>query len=114
MKRDPSSGSTSLAAPSTYVGSLLLYVTNYTLTHNLGSIPVFRAYYEPFGDGVVWPPMGTRSAGETINPRNTLVTGPGLFVYPTTTTIQFQLYYSANTLTGTFPLYYIVYKDYQV
>lgn len=113
MKRDPSSGSTNMAAPVTPAYTLQgLFVTNFTVTHNLGFVPLFRLGYEPFADGVIWPPMGSRLGGGAINPRNTAATGPGLIAWPTTTTLKIQLFYNANTLTGTFPVTYTIYKDF--
>jgi hypothetical protein len=114
MKRDTSSGSTSLASPTVSAYSGYLYVTNFTVTHNLGFIPVFRVYYEPFGDGVIWSAMGTRLSQQVPNPLNGSQFGPGLIAYPTTTTIQIQLFFKTNALTGTFPVYFVIYKDYTI
>lgn len=114
MKRDPSSGSTNMAAPTTSAYSGYIYIHNFEVNHNLGYIPVFRAYYEPFGDGVVWGPMGTRLGGSVVNPNNNSQTGPGLICYPTTTQVVFQLFYTTNVLTGTFPVYWVIYQDYQI
>jgi hypothetical protein len=116
MKRDPSSGSTPLAGPSTPAYSGYLYETNYTVTHNLGFIPLVRTYYEPFGDGVIWPGyMGTRLTTDVPNPRNTSANGPGMIAWPTTTTLQIQLFYFNNSLAGnSYPVYWVIYKDYQL
>lgn len=114
MKRDPSSSSTNLAKPSTSAYSGYIYTTNYTVTHNLGFIPMFRVYYEPFGDGVIWPAMGNRLTQGAINPLIPANTGPGLIAWPTTTTLNLQLFYGTNTLTGPFPVYWVIYQDYQI
>lgn len=114
MKRDASSISANLDAPVTSAYSGSLYVTNYTVTHNLGFVPVFRIYYEPFGDGVIWPAMGTRLSQNAINPRSPGSTGPGLIASPTTTTLNLQLFYGTNALTGTYPVYWVIYKDYAI
>jgi hypothetical protein len=114
MKRDASSGSSTMAAPTTSAYGGYIYITNKTITHNLGFIPVLRAYYEPFGDGVIWPAMGQRLSQSVVNPLNTAVTGPGLICWPTTTTLTLQLFYGTNHLTGPFPVYWVIYKDYQL
>ena len=114
MKRDSSSGSTAVAAPVTSAYGGLLYVTNVTITHNLGFIPAYRVYYEPFIDGVIWPSLGTRLIGNATNPLNNGVTGPGLVSWPTSTQLNLQLFYTTNGLTGTYPVYYVIYKDYTI
>lgn len=113
LKRDPSSGSTNMAAPVTPAYTLEgLFVTNFTVTHNLGFVPLVRVAYEPFADGIIWPPMGSRLGGFAVNPTNTAAKGPGLIVWPTSTTLQLQLFFNANTLIGTFPTYFTIYKDF--
>jgi hypothetical protein len=106
-----------MAAPSTgafVFGSPQLYVTNLTIPHNLGYAPVFRFYYEPFNDGIIWPPLTDRSQGEAFNPSNNAVTGPGLIAWVDSTNLYLQLFYPNNTLTGTFPVYWVIYKDFQL
>lgn len=114
MKRDPSSGSTSLGPPKTSAYSGYLYTTSYTVTHNLGYTPLFRAYYEPFGDGIIWPPMGTRIGQSVVNPNNTSQTGPGMIVYPNTAQIIIEIFYGSNTLTADYPVYWVIYQDYTI
>lgn len=112
MKRDVSTGSTSLAAPvtSAYGGSV--YVTNYTFSHTLAMNPTFRVLYEPFKDGVIWPAMGSRQIGSVSNPNNLSQSGPGLIAWPGTNQITIQLFYFTNSLTGTYPVYFVPYRDY--
>lgn len=112
MKRDTSTGSQSVAAPVTseYLG--LIFVTRTVITHNLGFVPYFSLFYEPFKDGVVWEPLGTRNGAEAINPRNTSITGPYLLGWADTTTLTIEIGYNTNTLTGTYPIYYVIYRDY--
>jgi hypothetical protein len=115
MKRDPSTGSASLAAPVTSAYSGSLFVTNFTVTHNLGFVPMFRVYMEPFKDGTIWPPLTSRLVGESVNPLNTSgAAGPGIIAWPTSTTLQIQIFYFSNTLTGTYPVYWVIYQDYTV
>lgn len=108
MKRDPSSGSTSMAAPATNVSGY--YVTNLVITHNLGFLPVFKVGYEPFKDGIIWPPMGNRNGASITSPIDGTTRGPVLLVWPTATTLTIQLFYTDNTLTGTYPVYWDIYK----
>lgn len=114
MKQDASSGSANIAAPVTSAYSGYIFVTNYIVNHNLGYVPMYRVYYEPFKDGVIWPVLGTRFDEEAFNPQNTALTGPGLFAYATSTQLNIQIYYINNTLTGTYPIYWVIYKDYVV
>lgn len=114
MKRDVSTGSQNVAAPVTseYLG--LIFVTRTVITHNLGFVPYFSVFYEPFKDGVIWEPLGTRNGQTVNNPRNTAVLGPYCIAWPTTTTLTVEIGYKNNTLTGTYPIYYIIYKDYGI
>lgn len=114
MKRDSSSGSTSIAAPATLAFGGNVYVTQYTVTHNLGYVPFFKVFYEPFKDNVIWEPMASRNQGSAFNPRNTSTTGPYLLAWATTTTLIIELGYTNNTLTGTYPIYWVIYKDYGI
>lgn len=112
MKRDSSSGSTSIDAPSTPFS--VNYVTRHTVTHNLGYNPLFRVYYEPFGDGTIWPCLGSRIGQEANNPKNTSQTGPYCIAWVNTTTLTIEIGYGSNTLTGTYPIYWVIYKDYSL
>lgn len=107
MKRDPSSGSASVAAPATSVG-FGYYVTNYTVAHNLGYIPFFRAAYEPLKNGEIFSPIGVRGGGAPID--GTTSAYPALLCWPTTTTLTLQLFYSDNTLTGLYNIYWVIYQ----
>lgn len=113
MKRDATTGSQPVAAPVTLAYGQ--YVTQTVITHDLGIIPFFRIFYEPFKDGVIWEALGTRNQQFATNPRNQAgVTGPYLIGFPETTTLTIELGYSSNTLTGTYPIYYVIYKDYGI
>ena len=114
MKRDISTGSQNFAAPvtSVYLGSQ--YVTRVTISHGLGIVPFFSLHYEPFADGVVWEALGSRSQGRVQNPRIPANYGPYLIGWADTSNIYIELGYIANTLTGTFPVYYTIYRDYGI
>lgn len=116
LKRDVSTGSTDLAAPSTLSFGGLQYTTRYTIDHNLGYIPLFNTYYEPFKDGVIWPQgLSTRLVGSAENPTGgSPAFGPYLIAWATTTQLIIELGYVTNALTGTFPVYWIIYRDYEL
>lgn len=63
LKRHPSSGQATVAAPSTLNGATFYYEKILTIPHNLGYVPMVRVYYEPFTDGAVWPSTGSRVSG---------------------------------------------------
>jgi len=117
LKRSDASGNTRLAAPATSAFSGSLYVTNYTIPHNLGYPPVFRYYYEPFKDGVIWPPLAARSNGSAQNPTNVAQNGPGIIGWVDSVApydLHLQLFYNSNTLTGTYPVYWTIYEDFHL
>lgn len=111
MKKDPSSGTTSIAPPTTPSG--FNYVTNFTVTHNLGFVPMYKVSYEPFGDGVIWSPLAVSGGGAQVtNPLNTATNGPGLYSWVNSTQLFIQLFYFSNTLPNSYPIYWSIYKDY--
>lgn len=105
-----------MAAPSISAYTGQLKVTGAVIQHNLGYVPVFRYYYEPFRDGVIWPPLSGRLTGDAQNPTNTSQLGPGIIGWADSTNFYLQLF--SDTLdpdfTGTFPVYYVVYKDFKL
>lgn len=113
MKRF-TAGTTSIAAPVTSAYNGSLYITQYTVTHDLGYVPFFSVQYEGFQNGIIWEPLGTRLAGEAINPTNTSDTGPYCVAWADTTTMTIEIGYFANTLTGTYPIYWVIYYDYGI
>ncbi len=114
MKRASVSGSIDVAAPSTNA-YVLLYITNYPpIPHNLGYVPAFRYAYEPFKDGVIWPPLADRNGGQASNPTNTLQKGPGIIAWADETNLYIQLFYTSNALTGTYKVHYTIYRDFKL
>jgi len=108
LKRHPASGSTTVAAPSVQA-AWFNYVTTYTVPHNLGYIPLVRVYYEPYSNGKIYPATGSRISGF----------GPGLSygdiiclweIDNSNLTIYVE---SANSHTGTVPIYWVIYWDTQ-
>lgn len=114
MKRDPSSGVVNIAAPTT-----VAYVLNYvsptvSISHNLGYVPAFRVSMEPFKDGVIWPPLSGRVDGNAQNPTNTSIQGPTVIAWVDSTNLYLQLFASSNTFTGTYPVYFVIYRDFRL
>lgn len=114
MKRDTSSGATSIAAPVTAYGTGGYYRTTFSIFHDLGEIPFFRVYYEPFKDGVIYPAQGSRIEGEVQKVDNSANFGPVCFGNPTATILTIEIGFDDNTLTGTYPIYWAIYRDYQL
>lgn len=112
LKRDPSSGTTNMAAPkiSAYSGSL--FVTNLVIAHNLGYPPIFRYYYEPFGDGIIWPSLSGRIDGNAANPLNLAVSGPGIVAWVDNVNMYIQIFYSSAALNTPIPVYWVIYRDF--
>lgn len=111
MKRDLS-GSTSIAAPTTLYGTGGYYRTTFTVLHNLGTIPFFRVYYQPFKDGVIYPAQGNRIIGSIEKIDNSGSIGPICLANPTSSNLTIEVGFQNNTLTGTFPIYWVIYRDY--
>lgn len=114
MKRDSSTGTVNMAAPVTSAYGGTIFRTQQTVTHDLGYIPFFVVYYEPFLDNVVWPAMGSRLVGDATNPRSTSHFGPYLLAWADTIFLHLEIGYFTNTLTGTYPVYYNIYRDYGI
>lgn len=106
LKRHPSSGSANVDAP-TSTAAWSNYVSTYTVTHNLGYVPMVRVYYEPNADGKVYPATGRRLAasGPGINYNDIICLWE---VSSTTLTIYLE---SASSETGTRPVYWVIYFD---
>lgn len=111
MERTPICGTVQMSPPTTERYGVF-YVSDTTIAHNLGFVPFFMTYYEPFGDSVIWPNMGTRAGGSVTNPNNSSQLGPCLISWADSTNLYLELVYYTNTLTGTFPVYYITYYNY--
>lgn len=108
LKKDDSSGSQSVAAPSS-LSAWGNYVTTTVVAHNLGYIPLVRVYFESSAtDGKVYPAGGRRLAGTYLGlPANSVFC---LFEVSTTNvTIYLE---SFTTKTGSRTIYYNIYKDF--
>lgn len=112
MKRSDMSGTGTMVAPATSAYSGDLYVTNKTIPHDLGFVPQFRYYYEPFGDGIIYPDLADRGSGEAFNANNLSQSGPGIVGWADINNLYLQLFYKNNTLTGEYPVYWVIYTDF--
>ena len=117
MKRDPSSGSFELQGPATsrYFGNL--YITQHIVPHNLGYVPLFRVYYEPYRDGRVMEAFQDTAWFLPSSPNEVRITevAPTLMSWADSENLYLELNYINSTLSGlTFPIYWVIYQDYGV
>lgn len=113
LTRDNSSGSTNMSGPSVSAYSGYIFTSNLVINHNLGYVPLFRVYYEPFGDGTVFPGITLRRSQRAFNLLPTGTSdGPGMIYWADKNTVTIQLFYTdASLVNKTFPVYYVIYKD---
>lgn len=112
MKRDSTSGTTTLAAPVTAMGAGGYFRTTAIIGHSLAVVPFCRVFYQPFKDGVIYPAQGNRLVGTVQKIDGTNNFGPICLATPTSTTLTIEIGFDANTLTGSYTVYYVLYKDY--
>lgn len=106
LKRDTSSGTATIDAPATASG-YGTFVTSYTVNHNLGYIPLVRAYYEPVDNGEIYPVSGYRIGGTNIG-----IAVNGVIAFMEISTTQLTIRLESNTSkTGTREIYWVIYKD---
>lgn len=114
MKRDSSSGSDTMLGPDTLYWD---YGRDYVIEHNLGYVPIFRVYYEPFGDGKIVEAFHDSQAYVTdpLNEFGGSADGPTCWASADENNLTITLYYQDDTLQSTeFPIYWVIYKDYGV
>lgn len=104
-----------ISAPNTVSYGGNLKTSGALIHHNLGYVPVFRYYYEPFNDGVIWPPLTGRTDGNASNPIGA-GTGPGILAWAGEGGLYIQLFSSTLSadFTGVFNVYYVIYKDFAI
>lgn len=117
MKRHDSSGSANLAGPSVskYFGNL--YITQYVVNHNLGYVPLFRVYYEPYSNGRIMEAFQDTAWFLPSSPNEVRVTevAPTLMAWADEYNLYIELNFPYNTLSGNiFPTYWVIYEDYGV
>lgn len=99
--------------PNTSDGGIGFFSTK-TISHNLGYRPLVRAYYDPNGNGGIFPMMeqfnGASAGASSESPLNTVA--PFYFFVDdiSTTDVVFRTY-GGSSLGGTFSFYYRVYRD---
>lgn len=108
LKRDTSTGSTSIAAPSS-MAPYGAYVSTHTVAHNLGYIPLVRVFFENSAtDGKVYPAGGNRIA--TVYPGLTASDCYCLYdLDENNLTISLEAGYAK---TGMRTIYWVIYKDF--
>lgn len=116
MKRDKSSGHTTMLGPnqSEYFGNV--YTRELVIDHNLGYVPFFRAYYEPYQDGVLYPiVMDTDYVLSSPINDFTFFTdsAPVIAAEASENQLVLTLFFIDNSLAAIpFPVYWVIYKDY--
>lgn len=114
MKRDSSSGTTTMLGPNTSAYSGYIFTRTTIIPHGLGYLPMFRAQYEPFGDGVIWNPLTSRLSRFATDPE-THALAPGMIAWVDANNMYIQLYYSDATKAAiSYPIYYVIYKDFVI
>lgn len=115
MKKDPSSGTGTMAGPSVsqYFGNY--YTTTRVIAHNLGYVPLFRVYYEPYRDGRVMEAFQDTAYYLPTEPNGLklIEVAPTLMSYADETNLYLELCFVFNTLSGfNFNVHWTIYKDY--
>jgi hypothetical protein len=85
------------------------YVSSLTITHNLGYVPLVRAFYDPDSIGTIYPvngQSGTQTAGPTSLPF-------WFYIDDITSTQVIFKCEGFSLLSGTFPIYYRIYLDFE-
>ena len=115
MKRDAITNSIMMSGPNEgrYYNSA--YIRRVTINHNLGYVPFFRVFYEPFGDGKLFPAIYDTDYA-LPNPINTFGganAGPVMMAQADETTLELTLVYpDASKASVQYPVHYVIYKDY--
>lgn len=115
MKRDSSSGSDTMLGPNTsrFFGSF--YTRDYAINHNLGYAPMFRAFYEPYGDGRIMEIYNDTQYWLADPPNDFTGTevAPTIMALSGTNTLTLRMFFINNTLeTVSYPIYWVIYRDY--
>lgn len=111
-------GSGTMGGPNTapaYTGN---YYRIAAIPHNLGYVPFYRAFYEPYRDGRIMNAYWD-SQGWLADPPNNYAGFPGvapvLMTWADATNVYFMLEYQDGSLSGgTFVIHYVIYLDYGV
>jgi len=110
LKRDATSGTTSITAPSTLTawGN---YITTYNVVHGLGYIPQVRVFFEDSAtDGKVYPAGGRRLAGTYPGIGGT----PIFCLWEADETSLSIILESFSSQSGSRNIYWVIYKDFEI
>lgn len=116
MKRDDSSGTDIMLGPNSsfYFGNG--YIREYVINHNLGYVPFFRAFYEPYGDGHLYPVVQDSSwhLKPVINSFTDFTeTAPTIAAEADEVNLTLTLYFTDNSKAAVeYPIYWVIYKDF--
>jgi len=100
-------GETTMDKPDTLSGGF--YTSSKTISHSLGYRPLVRAYFDIDSDGTWYPPNGQRDTQTTG-----ATSMPFWFFVDSITTSAFTLRAeSFSEESGTMPVHYIVYRDFE-
>jgi hypothetical protein len=77
---------------------------------------MFRCYYEPFANNVIYPIISLPLQQKANNPTGVgSATGPGLLYWADATNVHVMLYYVSNALAAqSFPVYITSYVDFAI
>lgn len=117
MKRHSSSGSDTMLGPNTsrFFGNY--YTRDYEVTHNLGYVPLYRAYYEPFRDGKVFEAFQDTQYyfSNPINTYGGTEDAPTMLVWADETKLYLRIYFTTSAFSATaFNIHWVIYQDYGV
>lgn len=117
MKKHSSSGTSSMAGPSVDFWFGSGFKSTLTIPHNLGYVPLFRVYYEPYRDGRVMEAFQDNAwyLPESPNQVRTSEIAPTMLAWADRTNLYVVLYFVNTSLSGfNYPIYHTIYKDYGV
>lgn len=106
-------GSGTLARPATLDAGNAEYYSEVTITHNLGYIPLVRAWYEPAGDGMKYAMNGQKriAASEIYIQDDVEFMFYADSITDTTVTFRAARESGDGALTDTFTYWYKIYID---
>ena len=93
------------------------FFSNKVIPHNLGYAPVFRVYYEPWGDGKITAAIEGSGSGLDNPPYDFsgAPAGPGCWVSADDNNLYIDLMYTDGTkATNTYPVYWVIYDDFNL
>lgn len=106
-------GSATINKPQTHDATFSEYYTETTITHDLGYVPLVRAWYDPDGSGMLFPANGQKFIAASVFYFEGDVPFMFYAVDITTTAVTFRAAVEdfAGAMGGTFTFHYKVYID---